>query len=208
MDSVTVGFDEIGKRYDRRVVLRGVSGSAGPGRVLLVTGPNGSGKSTLLHILCGLLRPTRGAVSHRAGEEEVERSEWRRHLGVVAPSMSVYGELSALENLRFFARVRGLEDPEAVCRDCLVEVGLEPDRETPAAGFSTGMLQRLKIAQAVLHRPAVVVLDEPGSNLDPAGHDWLEAWVRNAAAEGRTVILATNDSREMTWGDDRVALAG
>ncbi len=189
-------------------MFRSLSGEAGPGEVLVVTGPNGSGKSTLLAVLCGLLRPTRGEVRHLAGEHEVPRERWRRHLGVVAPAMAVYEELDALENLRFFARVRGLGAAAERCRRALEAVGLDPERRTPVRGYSTGMAQRLKIAQALLHEPAVLVLDEPGSNLDPTGKDWLEGQVRGLAAAGTTVILATNDRSEMEWGSRRVALVG
>ena len=181
---------------------------AGIGEVLVITGPNGSGKSTLLAILCGLLRATRGAVHHTRGDEDLDRASWRHHLGVVAPSMAVYEELDAMENLRFFARVRGLGTADDRCRRCLEMVGLDPMRKTPVRGFSTGMAQRLKIAQAVLHDPDVLVLDEPGSNLDPAGKDWLEEHVRSLAAAGKTVLLATNDRREMQWGERHVALGG
>ena len=87
-------------------------------------------------------------------------------------------------------------------------VGLDPERTTPVRGFSTGMLQRLKIAQALLHDPPVLLLDEPGSNLDPAGQDWLERLVRGAAEQGKTIILATNDRQEMSWGSRGVTLAG
>jgi len=196
------------KRYDLRVVFRGVSGEAVPGEVLVLTGPNGSGKSTLVSILCGLLRPTKGTVRYLGGDAEIPREQWRRHLGVVAPAMSVYPELTALENLRFFARVRGLEGTDATLRQGLEEVGLDPARSTPARGFSTGMLQRLKIAQALLHDPAVLFLDEPGSNLDPSGQDWLGALVSDACEAGKTIVLATNDRQEMQWGHRRVDMAG
>ena len=79
----------------------------------MITGPNGSGKSTLLAILCGLLRPTRGTVRHVLNGDETAREEWRWHLGVVAPAMSVYEELDAMENLRFFARVRGMYEGDS-----------------------------------------------------------------------------------------------
>jgi ABC-type multidrug transport system ATPase subunit len=118
----------------------------------------------------------------------------------------VYEELTGLENLRFFARVRGLTVDEAFLEGCLETVGLDPRRRTVARGYSTGMQQRLKIAQAMLHDPAVLFLDEPGSNLDPAGQDWLEDWVAERAEGGATVVLATNDRREMEWGRDRVVL--
>jgi ABC-type multidrug transport system ATPase subunit len=207
-DGISISFADVAKRYDLRVVFRGISGTASPGEVLVLTGPNGSGKSTLLAILCGLIRPTRGTVVHARGGEEIPRGSWRGHLGVVAPAMSVYEELDAMENLRFFARVRGMGKAEDRCRRCLELVGLEPERKTVVRGFSTGMTQRLKIAQALLDDPAVLFLDEPGSNLDPAGQDWLEGHVAGLAAAGKTVILATNDRREMEWGARRVALAG
>jgi len=207
-DGVRISFADVAKRYDLRVIFRSMSGEAVPGEVLVITGPNGSGKSTLLSILCGLLRPTRGNVSHIRNGGETAREEWRRHLGVVAPAMSVYEELDAMENLRFYARVRGMEDAGRRCHECLELVGLEPDRRTPVRGFSTGMAQRLKIAQALLHDPAVLFLDEPGSNLDPAGKEWLGDYVHGLTAVGKTVVLATNDRDEMKWGQNRVALAG
>jgi heme exporter protein A len=207
--AVSIGFEGVAKRYDARIIFKGVSGDAVPGKVLVITGPNGSGKSTLVRILCGLVRPTVGRIEWRSSPDPpIARDDWRRHLGVVAPAMSVYEELTAMENLQFFARVRGLGAMERRCRECLDRVGLDPDRRTQVMGYSTGMVQRLKIAQAMLHDPPVLMLDEPGSNLDPAGQDWLEGFTREAAADGRTIILATNDRREMTWGDDRVELSG
>jgi ABC-type multidrug transport system ATPase subunit len=206
---ISISFSDVAKRYDMRVIFRSVSGEAAPGEVLVITGPNGSGKSTLLSILCGLLRPTLGEIRYLLADgDSLPRETWRGHLGVVAPSMAVYEELTAMENLRFFSKVRGLGRGDAHHRKLLEQVGLDPDRKTPVRGFSTGMAQRLKIAQALLHEPEVLFLDEPGSNLDPAGQDWLEAHVRALAAAGRTVVLATNDRREMAWGGRHVSLAG
>ncbi len=201
-------FADLSKRYDARTALRPVSGEAKPGEVLAITGPNGSGKSTLLAILCGVLRPTRGSLTYLEGNGgEVPREEWRRLIGVVAPAMSVYEELSAMENLRFFSRLRGLDGVEERSRGCLQAVGLDPERSTPVRGFSTGMLQRLKIAQALLHEPPVLMFDEPGSNLDLAGQEWLAGLVQSSAEAGKTVVLATNDRQEMEWGHRHVALA-
>ncbi len=205
---IRVVFSDLGKRYDQRVVFRGVEGVAEPGSPLVLTGPNGSGKSTLVSILCGLLRPSRGTVEYFGVQGEVVRSEWRLHIGIVAPAMSVYEELTARENLLFFAQVRGLSIDLAGVDQLIDRVGLDPERTTPVVGYSTGMRQRLKIAQAILHEPDVLFLDEPGSNLDPAGQDWLEDWVAAFAGEGKTVVLATNDRREMEWGVECVELTG
>ena len=206
---ITIEFEGLAKRFDMRVVFRSVSGRVEPGEVLTVTGPNGSGKSTLVTILCGLVRATRGTVRYRASSgKEISRESWRDHLGIVAPAMNLYEELDAMENLRFFALVRGLREAEARCRTCLKRVGLDPDRKTPVRGFSTGMHQRLKIGQAILHEPEVLFLDEPGANLDPAGQDWLEGLVTAERQASTTIVLATNDLREMEWGTSRVALSG
>ena len=122
--------------------------------------------------------------------------------------MALYEELTARENLQFFARVRGLQIGLDRFDAILERVGLVPERTTPVRGYSTGMQQRLKIAQALLHDPEVLFLDEPGSNLDPAGQDWLEGWVEECAERNKTVVLATNDRREMGWGTRRVDLVG
>ena len=207
-DGVRISFTDVAKRYDVRVVFRSISGEAQPGQAMVITGPNGSGKSTLLAILCGLLRPTRGTIRHVHSGQEIRREEWRHHLGVVAPSMSVYEELDGMENLRFFARIRGLERDDVRCHECLALVGLDAERRTPVRGYSTGMVQRLKIAQALLHDPALLLLDEPGSNLDSSGREWLREYVEGLLAVGKTVVLATNDPNEMQWGQNHVALAG
>jgi len=208
-DGVRIEFENLAKRFDLRVIFRSVSGKAGPGEALVVTGPNGSGKSTLVTILCGLLRATRGTVRYTGSDGlEIPRHRWRRHLGIVAPAMSLYEELDAMENLKFFAFVRGLRRAEEELAALLERVGLEPRRKTPVRGFSTGMHQRLKIAQSLLHDPEVLFLDEPSSNLDPVGQDWLDEQVRELREKGKTIILATNDRREMDWGTRRVSLSG
>lgn len=206
MEGIRLEFEGLGKRFDDRVIFRNVSGSVSQGEILVLSGPNGSGKSTLVSILCGLLRATRGKLRHFRDGEEIQRSFWRHHLGIVAPAMSLYEELTGMENLRFFARVRDLRlsDEDLALR--LQGVGLDPGRKTVVRGYSTGMQQRLKIAQGALHDPPLLFLDEPGSNLDPAGQDWLESWVEELKNRGRAIVLASNDRRELGWGTQHVVL--
>lgn len=205
---VRVEFSGITKRFAGRVVLAGVSGQAAPGRVLVVTGPNGSGKSTLLNILAGLLRPTGGTVRYLDGQGELPRSQWSRFLGVCAPDMAVYEELSALENLEFFSRLRGLPTSHADLTQLLAGLGLQGrELKRPVRQFSSGMLQRVKLAQALVHRPAVLLLDEPSSNLDAAGHETL-GHVIAERKHACAVVVATNDPREVAWGDEVLELAG
>jgi heme exporter protein A len=207
VNAVRVEFAGIAKRYGNRSVLTGLSGALVPGTVTAVVGPNGSGKSTFLNILSGLIRPTRGEVRYRGDGADLERQRWLALLGVAAPDMAVYEELTAIENLRFFARVRGLTHGDGHLAALLEDVGLaRRELARPVATFSSGMKQRVKLAQAVVHEPAVLLLDEPSSNLDEAGHRMvgdLVARFRLRAA----VAVATNDPREMVWGDARIELA-
>jgi heme exporter protein A len=207
MSGVSVEFEKVSKRFGNRTVLASVSGALEPGRVLVVAGPNGAGKSTLLNILAGVLRPSRGEVAYRGGDGPLPRSRWFERLGMASPDMSVYEELSALENLHFFARLRGLAVADAVLGGLLEGLGLPAREQTRLVGtYSSGMRQRVKLAQAVLHEPPVLMLDEPSSNLDAAGHEavaGLVARFRSRAA----VAVATNDPREIAWGDARIDLA-
>jgi heme exporter protein A len=207
MSAVSVEFERVGKRFGNRSVLAAVSGTLQRGQVLVVAGPNGSGKSTLLNILAGLLRPSRGEVVYREGGAPLARTHWFERLGMAAPDMAVYEELSALENLRFFARLRGLRLEDATLQQVLDGLGLPPREQTRTVGtYSSGMKQRVKLAQAILHEPPVLLLDEPSSNLDEAGHGVvadLVARFRELAA----IAVATNDPREMSWADARIDLA-
>lgn len=207
MNPIRVEFEAISKRYDNRAVLANLTGALAPGTVTVVAGPNGSGKSTLLNILSGLIRPTRGRLRYLRDGVALDRPDWLPALGVAAPDMAVYEELSALENLTFFARVRGLRHDRARLAELLESTGLaRREQGRPVATYSSGMRQRVKLAQAVVHEPAVLLLDEPSSNLDEAGHRIvadLVARFRPRAA----VAVATNDPREMAWGDARIELA-
>ena len=206
MGGTTIDFERIVKRFGSRTVLANVSGTVAPGRVVVVTGPNGSGKSTLLNILAGALRPSAGRVRYLDGEREVERGGWFERIGMAAPDMAVYEELTALENLRFFAGVRGAAADDHRLGELLGGLGLaRSDQGRRVATFSSGMKQRVKLAQAVVHDPEVLLLDEPSSNLDEAGHQATAALVAGFRARA-AVAVATNDPREVAWGDAQIQL--
>ena len=207
MSGVSVHFERVSKRFGNRTVLAPVSGAIKPGQVLVVAGPNGAGKSTLLNILAGVLRQSRGEVSYRGGEGPMPRARWFERLGMASPDMSVYEELSALENLHFFASLRGLDVADSALRGLLENLGLPPREHTRFVGtYSSGMKQRVKLAQAVLHEPPVLLLDEPSSNLDAAGHEVVAGLVSRFRPRA-AVAVATNDPREVAWGDARIDLA-
>ena len=206
MGGASVEFDRIVKRFGNRTVLANVSGDLRPGAVVVVTGPNGSGKSTLLNILSGSLRPSSGRIRYLGAGEEIERTRWFEHLGMAAPDMAVYEELTALENLRFFAAVRGVEIDDGRLTELLDGLGLAArDQRRRVGTYSSGMKQRVKLAQAVVHEPEVLLLDEPSSNLDEAGHQATAALVARFRERG-AVAVATNDPREVAWGDAKIQL--
>jgi heme exporter protein A len=161
----TLTFSGVSRRFGRRRVLEAVSGRVEVGQILVVSGANGSGKSTLLRCLAGLLTPDAGTIEHREDDRVLDLAERRKAVGYVAPDLALYEPLTTLENLEFFARLRGL--PAARAAQCLARVGLPP--RAPFGILSSGMRQRLRWAWALLARPRVLLLDEPFQNLDAAG---------------------------------------
>ncbi|MGC8874977.1 MAG: heme ABC exporter ATP-binding protein CcmA [Chloroflexia bacterium] len=195
----------IGKRYGRLRALQGVEAQVESGEVLVVAGRNGSGKSTLLRIIAGLTRPSSGTVVLYENGRILSPEERRSRIGLVAVDVALYGELTARENLAFFARVRGQTLLPKEALRLLAEVGLAGREDDLVLTYSSGMRQRLKYACALLHRPPVLLLDEPGANLDASGTEMVERILAQQRQRG-LVVLATNDPREVAWGDRVVRL--
>ena len=183
----------VGKIYGGRRALHDVSARFEPGRVAAVLGPNGAGKSTLLGILSTLVSPSSGVV--RWGDDALERgSPLRARIGYVGHDPGVYGDLTARENLRFFCALHGRDAGGARVDALLARVGLgDVPADATARTFSRGMLQRLALARALAHDPALLLFDEPSAALDPAGAAWLQAELAAERAAGRTVVLVTHD---------------
>ncbi len=172
---------------------------------MIVQGPNGAGKSTLLRIVAGLLRPANGSLEFAVGGRAVEPPERRHHVGYASPELQFYDEMSVDENLRFACEARG-HDPAAV-RTALEAVGLESRADQRVTELSSGMKQRLRLAFAILHRPPVLLLDEPGSHLDDAGRRVVRDIVAAHARDG-LVMLATNDDAERALSERRIDVRG
>jgi heme exporter protein A len=180
-------FDGLRRRFGRLAVLRGVSGAAGPGELLLVHGPNGSGKSTLLRCLAGLLAPEAGTIDYREeGEEPLSTPERRQRIGWIAPDLELYGDLTVGENLDFFARLRRCGTERGL--EILERLQLPAGRGT--ATLSSGMRQRLRWAWALLHRPRLLLLDEPFQNLDQPGEDEARHLLAEHLASGGLAVVA------------------
>lgn len=195
--------DGLGQQFGRLVLFRDMAFTLREGASVAITGANGSGKSTLLRILLGLLTPTVGEVTLQLDGTPVERAERPQQMGLVAPYLGVYDALSAAENLAFLARARRLPDAEARIEEVLAQVGLANRADDAVGTYSSGMRQRVKVAAALLHRPPVLLLDEPSTNLDAPGRAMIEAVQQEHLSRGGLLVVATNHATEAE-GRDRV----
>jgi heme exporter protein A len=181
------------KRFGLKTVLRGLDFSVEPGEFVALLGPNGAGKTTFLRILASLSRPTMGQVNIAGYFLPHQAAAVRRSLGVVSHQPLLYGDLTAEENLRFFARMYDIRDAEKRIADVLGMVGLDSRRRDLVRTFSRGMQQRLAIGRAVLHDPNVMLFDEPHTGLDQDACLMLDTVLREVAARGRTVVMTSHD---------------
>jgi heme exporter protein A len=199
-DTLSLVLDNVAASYGARPVLRGISLTLRQGETLVVSGANGSGKSTLLRLLCGLQKPTSGSIGYSWRGADYTPAGAAPLIGWVAPDLALYRELTARENLRFFARVRGQPCSDGQIDDLLARVGLAGRGDDRVASYSSGMVQRMRYAYALLHSPPVLLLDEPTVTLDERGAAAVERIITEQRQRGITVV-ATNDPRELRFGD-------
>ena len=196
---------ELTRWYGGVVALDGVSFALHEGSRTALVGPNGAGKSTLLAVLSTLVAISSGEASVAALDVAAAPAELRRQIGVMTHRPMLYEELSALENLEFFARLYGLDDPRPRIEQLLRAAGLWLRRDEPVEVLSRGYHQRLALVRAVLHRPAVLLLDEPETGLDEEGLALLDELALHAPAV--TVLAATHrQDRVAGWADGVLAL--
>jgi len=188
---LVVEAEAVGKAFGRAVVLRDVTLRIAAGEVVALFGPNGAGKSTLLRLLATLIKPTQGRLRWFGGAEG--GTALRRRIGLVAHQSFLYPDLTARENLRFYARMYGLDVADERADAWLGRVDLADAADRTVRRFSRGMEQRLALARALMHDPDLVLLDEPWSGLDAAAGDWLADLLRELRGTGRTVVVATHD---------------
>lgn len=203
---ISLELRDISKSFGARDIFSGINAKTGPG-CLVVTGRNGSGKSTLLRIIAGLIAPTTGEVVLSLDGQQVPSERRRDVIGMVSPDLALYDELSALENLRFFARVRDICRTDDQLRSSLAQLGLEGREDDRIASYSSGMKQRVKYAFALMHQPPVLLFDEPSTNLDEEGIRAADSIITEHRRQG-IVVLATNDQSELRYGDNVLELGG
>ena len=201
---ISLCVSDLTHEYDERLVFRSVSLEF-EGSCLSITGHNGSGKSTLMRILAGLLTPTQGRAEFSCDGMRVARDSLRNMVGLAAPDVGLYGELSARENLAFLSSVRfGRIDSKRIERT-LESVGLAERSDDPVNELSSGLRQRACFAAAILHEPPILLLDEPSSNLDDRGVAMLKELIALQKERGM-VIIATNDASEAALAQETLRL--
>jgi heme exporter protein A len=201
-----IRLDGVVKQYGLNPVLRGVDLSVEAGEFVTLVGPNGAGKSTLMGIIATLLRPSSGDVYVGGWRLPEQADRVRRHIGLVSHNSLLYRDLTAAENLTFFAKLYQLEDAEARVIEALRKVGLFARQRDPVGTFSRGMVQRLTIARATLHEPDVLLLDEPYTGLDQEATQLLDDLLREETARGRTILMITHDLGHGLGLADRLAI--
>ena len=208
---VSLTFSDVTKRFGGRTVIEGLSATLAGGTVTAVTGANGSGKSTLLKMAAKLLLPDAGKIVARDGEQELCKASYRSRLAIVTPEFHAYPKLTARENLDFFLSFRRAEAlSDALYEQLLERVGLAPRAVDGkmVEQFSTGMKKRLHFAILLASEADVLLLDEPGANLDAVGRSMVRREARLAADGGKLVLLATNDREEEAEADACISLSG
>lgn len=191
-DTPALQVEGLTRQFGLRKALDGVDFELPQGAFLSIFGPNGAGKTTLLRVLCTLLPPSKGTAKVYGLDVQGDAVELRAMIGFISHNPLLYPDLTAEENLRFFADMYGLERPEERVRELLVDVELDHRRLDIVRTFSRGMLQRLSIARALLHHPKLIFLDEPYSGLDPHAMDILDNLIAQVRAE-HTFVMVSHD---------------
>jgi len=192
-DFQQVTVSKVSRHYGRRRALSSVSFGLQAGEVVGLLGPNGSGKSTLLGVLSTLIAPSSGEVRYGEQPSRALGADLRRLIGFLSHDLQLYPELSSRENLEFSARLYGQQQPSAVVNDALVRARLAERAEEPISGFSRGMRQRLALERSLIHKPRLVLLDEPFTGLDDRSTSELIERLRQLSKEGCLIVFATHD---------------
>jgi ABC-2 type transport system ATP-binding protein len=191
--STTIAARSLTRRFGSRTALHAVSFELQAGELVAIIGPNGAGKTTLLSILAGILEPTEG-----------ESTRSPREIGWVPQQPALYSKLSVAENLRLFARLEQLDDPEAAVSRMLAQTGLEERAGEEVGRLSGGNQQRVNIAIGLLREPPVLLLDEPSASLDPRQRERLWEFIGALTGRGTTVVFTTHNVAEVERYADRV----
>lgn len=203
MTQYAITAEDLTYRYGDLLAVDHISFEVAAGEVLGFLGPNGAGKSTTVKMLTGQLRPAEGKATLLGMDIATQTNDVQQYIGVSFETTNLYEQMSAVENLKLFARLFGVADFDAM--ELLERVGLGGRERERVANYSKGMKQRLMLARALVNTPRILFLDEPTDGLDPVSSKTIHAIIKDAAANGTTVFLTTHDMVEADKLSDRVA---
>jgi sodium transport system ATP-binding protein len=208
MDQPAVVVDSLVKKFATKTAVAGLSFSVAAGEIYGLLGPNGAGKTTTLRVLAGILTPTTGRAAVAGLDVAVDPLGVRRRLGFLTNTTGLYARLTGRELLTYFGRLHGLapEAAEARISGLVRALDLAPFLGRRCEALSTGERQRLSIARAMLHDPAVMILDEPTAGLDVLASRFLRAYVRAERDRGKAVVFSTHYLAEAELLCDRIGL--
>lgn len=197
---ISLQVNDLTKKFNQHSIFSALSFEHENG-VLGISGANGSGKSTLLKSLAFLLRPNSGSIIWKEDEEVLTQQQVKSKIGFAAPYINLYSELSVVENLRFLIEAAGIAADEDMLMELLERVHILHLKDQLFGSLSTGQQQRAKLASALIKDPTVLMLDEPGSNLDKKGHALVEKIIEDASKANKLIFLASNDPNEIALCD-------
>jgi|AntRauMFilla1563_2_1112583.scaffolds.fasta_scaffold00012_16 ABC-type multidrug transport system ATPase subunit len=201
----SVRIEELAKTFGSKTIFRGLSTTI-DAPIYGIKGANGSGKSTLIRCLVYLISPSSGQIRWFNNAEEIKKDDLKQFLGIAAPYFGLYPQLSVAENVNFIRKLRA-KSPLKQSSELGYDLLLEEIWELNYQSLSTGQQQRACIAAAVSHQPEVLILDEPGANLDEKGHQLIADLVAKRKEQGLLTIIASNDPREWAWCDKFIDLS-
>ena len=188
-----IQVERLVKRFGAKTVLSNLDFRVAEGEFVALMGPNGAGKTTLLRILSSLMKPTYGSIQVAGLHLPAQSAAVRSRMGIVSHLPLLYGDLTAEENLQFYGRMYAVQALKMRISEVLDLIGLSTRKADLVRTFSRGMQQRLAIGRAILHDPAVLLLDEPHTGLDQDACEMLDHLLREVAATGRTVVMTSHD---------------
>lgn len=206
MPTMRISLSEVGKRFNRDWIFRNLSREFNTGGAYAITGPNGSGKSTLMQIIAGAIDPSEGKAVYEINGKAIENHHAYRHLSMAAPYQELIEEMTLTEFLRFHSKFKsflpGIGIPEIID-----SMGLEKAAGRQIRYYSSGMKQRVKLAQAVFSDTACVLLDEPCTNFDEEGISWYHKLIYQFC-NNRLVVVSSNDRQEYGFCDELIEMGG
>lgn len=203
-----IKVDGLEKSYGEKKVVQKISFGVNKGEILCFLGPNGAGKSTTINILCGLLGYEGGVIKYKDKDVKKHLKEFKRHMGVVPQELAIYEDLSAEQNVRFFASLYGLRgrELEEKTDKALEFVGLYEKKNEKAKTFSGGMKRRLNIACAIAHEPELVIMDEPTVGIDPQSRNHILSSIKKLSKSGMTILYTTHYMEEVEEISSRILI--